>query len=76
LELEVKDAEKLPEKVEKAGFTAWGREVGGLQAGLGYPPGQHRTSYTGETEQARCVLSASDAGQGLGRPHLVASEGL
>jgi RNA polymerase sigma factor (sigma-70 family) len=30
-------------------FTAWGKEVGGLQAGLGYPPGQHRTYYTGET---------------------------
>src|SRR5262249_6038267 len=30
-------------------FTAWGKEVGGLQAGLGYPPGQRRTYYTGET---------------------------
>jgi RNA polymerase sigma factor (sigma-70 family) len=34
---------------EKEAFTAWGKEVGGLQAGLGYPPGQHRTYYTGET---------------------------
>jgi RNA polymerase sigma factor (sigma-70 family) len=34
---------------EKEAFTAWGKEVGGLQAGLGYPPGQRRTYYTGET---------------------------
>jgi hypothetical protein len=49
LELEVKAAEKLPEKREKEGFTAWGQEAGGLQAGLGYLPGQHRAYHTGET---------------------------
>jgi RNA polymerase sigma factor (sigma-70 family) len=48
LELEVSDAEKVREKREE-GFTAWGKEVGGLQAGLGYLPGQHRTYHTGET---------------------------
>ena len=34
---------------EKEGFTAWGKEAGGLQAGLGYLPGQRRTYHTGET---------------------------
>ncbi len=34
---------------DKEGFTAWGEKAGGLQAGLGYRPGQHRTYYTGET---------------------------
>ncbi len=34
LELEVKEAKKLPDKKEKEGFTAWGKEDGGLQAGL------------------------------------------
>jgi hypothetical protein len=50
LELEVKDAEKLPEKKnEKEGFTAWGKEVGGLQAGLGLRPGERRVYHHGET---------------------------
>jgi RNA polymerase sigma factor (sigma-70 family) len=31
------------------GFTAWGKEVGGLQAGLGFRPGEHRAYHTGET---------------------------
>ncbi len=30
-------------------FTAWGKEVNGLQAGLGYPPGQKRAYTHGET---------------------------
>jgi hypothetical protein len=34
---------------EKEAFTVWGKEAGGLQAGLGYLPGQHRTYYAGET---------------------------
>jgi RNA polymerase sigma factor (sigma-70 family) len=51
LELEVKDAEKAPQQQvkEKDGFTAWGKEVGGLRAGLGYLPGQPRTYHIGET---------------------------
>jgi RNA polymerase sigma factor (sigma-70 family) len=48
LELEVKDAEKLPEQ-EKEGFTAWGKEVGGLQAGLGFRPYEKRAYSHGET---------------------------
>jgi hypothetical protein len=49
LELEVTDGDELPETREKEGFTAWGKEAGGLQAGLGYLPGQHRVYHHGET---------------------------
>ena len=47
---------KAPEKPEreKQPFTAWGTEVGGLQAGLGYDPGQKRAYRHGET--VRLVL--------------------
>jgi len=45
-ELEVKDPEKLP---EKEAFTAWGEAVGGLQAGLGFHPGEKRVYRHGET---------------------------
>ncbi len=49
---------KTPQKQEpasevqepkKAAFTAWGKEVGGLQAGLGYYPGEKRAYTHGET---------------------------
>ena len=50
LELEVKDAGKLPEKQqEKEAFTAWGKEINGLQAGLGFRPGEKRPYTHGET---------------------------
>jgi len=49
LELEVKEAKKQPDKNEKEGVTAWGKEVGGLQAGLGYRPGQKWVYQQGET---------------------------
>jgi RNA polymerase sigma factor (sigma-70 family) len=49
LELEVKEPEKVPESREKEGFTAWGQEVGGLQAGLGFRPGEPRVYHHGET---------------------------
>jgi len=49
LDLEVKDAEKLPPKKEPEGFTAWGKEVGALQAGLGFRPGEKRAYGHGET---------------------------
>src|SRR5262245_32293205 len=45
LELEVKEAEKQ----EKETFTVWGKEVGGLQAGVGFPAGQKRAYSHGET---------------------------
>jgi RNA polymerase sigma factor (sigma-70 family) len=34
---------------EKEGFTAWGKEVGVLQAGLGFRPGEKRAYGHGET---------------------------
>ncbi|MCI0538695.1 MAG: sigma-70 family RNA polymerase sigma factor [Verrucomicrobiales bacterium] len=36
-------------KQEKETFTAWGKELGGLQAGLGYKSGQKRAYRHGET---------------------------
>lgn len=36
-------------KQEKEAFTAWGKEVGALQAGLGFRPGGHRAYHHGET---------------------------
>jgi RNA polymerase sigma factor (sigma-70 family) len=47
LELQVKEPEKLPP--EKEAITAWGKEVGGLQAGLGFRAGEKRTYFHGET---------------------------
>lgn len=50
LELEVKEPEKQPQKKEeKEPFTAWGKKVGGLQAGLGFRPGEKRAYRHGET---------------------------
>ena len=51
LELEVKSdpPQKQEQKQEKEGFTAWGKEVGGLQAGLGFRPGEQRAYHHGET---------------------------
>ena len=50
LELEI---EKVPpkdeKKPEKEAFTAWGQEVGGLQAGLGLAAGEKQTYTQGET---------------------------
>ncbi len=51
LEIEVKadPPQKQEQKEQKEGFTAWAKEIGGLQAGLGYLPGQNRAYHTGET---------------------------
>jgi RNA polymerase sigma factor (sigma-70 family) len=49
LELEVRDAAKVPDKTEQEAFTAWGKEAGGLQAGLGLRPAERRAYYHGET---------------------------
>ena len=35
-------------KQEQEAFTAWGKEAGGLQAGLGFPPGEKRAYRHGE----------------------------
>jgi hypothetical protein len=48
-EKRVKTPRKQPQEREKEGFTAWGKEVGSLQAGLGYHPGQKRAYSHGET---------------------------
>ncbi len=45
---EIKADAPKPE-LEKQAFTAWGKEVGGLQAGLGFPVGQNRAYRHGET---------------------------
>src|SRR4029077_9912445 len=64
LELEIKEEVKRPQnpdqKQEKEAFTAWGKElsgrglhmgkeVDGLQAGLGFRPGEKRAYSHGET---------------------------
>jgi RNA polymerase sigma factor (sigma-70 family) len=36
-------------KQVKEDFTTWGQAVGGLQAGLGFRPGEHRAYHHGET---------------------------
>lgn len=48
LELEVNDAEKLPQKKQKEDLTMWGKEFGGLQAGLSLRPGEKRVYKYGE----------------------------
>lgn len=48
-------------KHEKEGFTAWGNEVGGLQAGLGFRPGEHRVYHHGET--VKFVLRVRNVGK-------------
>ena len=50
--MDVKEPETVPQKQEKEKepFTAWGEEVGGLQAGLGFrSSGEHRAYHHGET---------------------------
>jgi hypothetical protein len=45
----VEPAPRQEKEKEKEAFTAWGKEVGGLQAGLGYKLGQKRAYFQGET---------------------------
>jgi hypothetical protein len=42
-------ATKQEQGKDKEVGTAWGKEVGGLQAGLGLHPGEHRAYHHGET---------------------------
>ena len=49
------------QKQEKEGFTAWGKEVGGLQAGLGFYPGEKRAYRLGET--VRLVVRVRNVGK-------------
>lgn len=46
---------------DRAAFTAWGKEVNGLQAGLGYRPGERRTYSTGETAMLVLNVGKDDA---------------
>jgi RNA polymerase sigma factor (sigma-70 family) len=46
---------------EPEGFTAWGKEVSGLQAGLGFHPGEHRVYHEGE--EVRLVVRVRNVGQ-------------
>jgi RNA polymerase sigma factor (sigma-70 family) len=50
------------QETEKEGFTAWGMEVGGLQAGLSFRPGEHRAYNHGET--VRLVVRVRNVGKG------------
>jgi len=49
--LEEKKERNQPYKLEekKEDFTAWGKELGGLQSGLGFRPGEKRVYHHGET---------------------------
>jgi hypothetical protein len=42
------ESEPPPAK-KKDAFTAWGKEVGGMQVGLGFRAGEHRAYHIGET---------------------------
>src|SRR5262249_48320072 len=44
-----KPPQKQEQKLGEEGCTAWGKEVGGLQAGLGFRPGEKRLYTHGET---------------------------
>jgi hypothetical protein len=54
-----KSQEQRQEREE--GFTAWGKAVGGLQAGLGYHPSQKRAFSHGET--IRLVVRVRNVGK-------------
>jgi RNA polymerase sigma factor (sigma-70 family) len=43
------DKKAAKQEKDKEAFTAWGKEINGLQAGLGFRPGEKRAYRTGET---------------------------
>ena len=47
-ETPVEPAAKQEKEKDKEAFTAWGKEINGLQAGLGFRPGQKRAYHQGE----------------------------
>jgi hypothetical protein len=59
------DEKKVPPKQkgeeDKQAFTAWGKEINGLQAGLGFRAGQRRAYAHGET--VRVVLRVRNVGK-------------
>ncbi len=58
---EAQPTSESPKTTEKEPFTAWGKEVGGLQAGLGFKAGQKRAYHTGET--VTLVVRARNVGK-------------
>ncbi len=62
-EVKTRDATdaKAPAADKKDAFTAWGKKVGGLQAGLGFRPGGRRAYHHGET--ARLVVRICNVGK-------------
>ncbi len=61
---ELQDGAKRPSAravEEKSTYTAWGPEIGGLQAGLGFLAGQKRTYRQGET--AKVVIRIRNVGK-------------
>jgi RNA polymerase sigma factor (sigma-70 family) len=72
LELEVKEADKKPtvekpaepagkQEEAKEAFTAWGKEVSDVQAGIGFRPGEKRAYSQGET--VTVVVSVRNVGK-------------
>ena len=59
--LAAEEPAKTPQKQGQDAFTAWGKEVGGLQAGLGYRPGEKRAYRHGET--VRLVVRVRNVGR-------------
>jgi hypothetical protein len=55
------DREQLPQKKEKEAFTAWGKEINGMQAGLGFRSGEKRTYRHGEA--VKLVLRVRNVGK-------------
>jgi hypothetical protein len=59
----VENPVKAPQKQKKEmeGFTTWGKEINGLQAGLGFRPGEKRAYIHGET--VRLVVRVRNVGK-------------
>jgi hypothetical protein len=55
------EQEKTPQKQDKEDFTAWGKEVGGLQAGLAFQPGEKR-AYSHE-DKVQIVVRVRNVGR-------------
>jgi RNA polymerase sigma factor (sigma-70 family) len=61
--------QKQEPKLGEEGCTAWGKEVGGLQAGLGFRPGEKRVYRHGET--ATVALRVRNVGkEAVGFKHI------
>jgi RNA polymerase sigma factor (sigma-70 family) len=48
---------------EREGFTAWGKQVGGLQAGLGFRPGEPRVYHTHVFGRATLAVRVRNVGK-------------